>query len=47
MADEFNGIDTRAEILRIIGELAHAPKEASAEQGGTIVVTHRRRVASR
>ena len=29
MAVEFSGIDTRAEILRIIGELAHAPKEAS------------------
>jgi UDP:flavonoid glycosyltransferase YjiC (YdhE family) len=47
MADEFNGIDTRAEILRIIGELAHAPKEALAGQGGTTVVAHRRRVASR
>jgi len=47
MADEFNGIDTRAEILRIIGELAHAPEEARAGQGGAIVVTHRRRVASR
>ena len=29
MADEFSGIDTRAEILRIIGELAHAPKKRS------------------
>ena len=47
MADEFYGIDTQAEILRIIGELAHAPEEARAAQGGTIVVTHRRRVASR
>ena len=47
MADEFYGIDTQAEILRIIGELAHAPEEARAGQGGAIVVTHRRRVASR
>ena len=47
MADEFNGIDTRAEILRIIGELANASKEAHAGQGGTTVVTHRRRVTSR
>jgi UDP:flavonoid glycosyltransferase YjiC (YdhE family) len=47
MAAEFNGIDTRAEILRIIGELVHAPKEAVARQGVTTVVTHRRRVGSR
>ena len=46
MADEFYGIDTQAEILRIIGELAHAPTEAGAQQGGTTVVTHRRRVGS-
>jgi UDP:flavonoid glycosyltransferase YjiC (YdhE family) len=47
MADEFGGIDTRAEILRIIGELAHASKEAVAQQGTTTVVTRRRRVGSR
>ena len=47
MADEFSGIDTRAEILRIIGELAHASKEAVARQGTTTVVTRRRRVGSR
>ena len=46
MADEFGRIDTRAEILRIIGELAHAPKEAAAQQGTTRVVTRRRRVGS-
>jgi hypothetical protein len=33
MAGEFSRIDTRAEILRIIGELAHASKEAVAPQG--------------
>jgi MGT family glycosyltransferase len=47
MADEFRGIDTRAEILRVIGELAHEPKEAIAQQGATTMVTQRRRVASR
>jgi hypothetical protein len=47
MADEFSGIDTRAEILRIIGELAHPPKEAVARQGAAIVVTRPRRVGSR
>jgi UDP:flavonoid glycosyltransferase YjiC (YdhE family) len=47
MADEFGGIDTRAEILRIIGEFAHAPREAVARQGAATVVTRRRRVGSR
>ena len=47
MADEFSAIDTRAEILRIIGELAGAPKEAVVRQGGETVLTHRRRVGSR
>ena len=32
MADEFYGIDTRAEILRIIGKLAYAPEAARAGQ---------------
>jgi hypothetical protein len=47
MADEFGRIDTRAEILRIIGELAHAPREAVARQGAATVVIRRRRVGSR
>jgi MGT family glycosyltransferase len=47
MADEFNEIDTRVEILRIIGELAHAPKEAVARQDKATVVTRRRRVGIR
>jgi len=47
MADEFSGIDTRDEILRIIGELARAPKEAGVRHSGTTVVTRRRRVGSR
>jgi UDP:flavonoid glycosyltransferase YjiC (YdhE family) len=47
MADEFGGIDTPAEILRIIGELARASKEAVARQVDTTVVTRRRRVGSR
>ena len=46
MADEFSGIDTRAEILRIIGELAHASKEAVADDA-TTVINRRRRVGSR
>jgi UDP:flavonoid glycosyltransferase YjiC (YdhE family) len=45
MADEFAGIDTRAKILRIIGELAHAPREAGARQG--VTVTRRQRVGAR
>jgi MGT family glycosyltransferase len=47
MAGEFSRIDTRAEILRIIGELAYASKEAVAPQGATTVLTRRRRVGSR
>jgi UDP:flavonoid glycosyltransferase YjiC (YdhE family) len=47
IANEFAGIDTRAEILRIIGELAVGPKEAVARQGAAIVVTRRRGVGSR
>jgi MGT family glycosyltransferase len=46
-ADEFSAIDTRTEILRIIRELAHAPKEAAAQQRSRTVVTHRRRAGSR
>jgi UDP:flavonoid glycosyltransferase YjiC (YdhE family) len=46
MADEFNGINTRAEILRIIDELAHA-KEAVARRATATVVTRRRRVGIR
>jgi MGT family glycosyltransferase len=44
MADEFTAIDTRAEILRIIGELVHAQNEAGVRHSG---VTRRRRVGSR
>ncbi len=47
MADEFGGIDTRAEILRIIGELTHASKETVVRQVDTTVVTRRRHVGSR
>ena len=39
MADEFSGIDTRAEILRIIGEFEHAPKEAVAREGAATVIS--------
>ena len=46
MADEFSGIDTRAEILRIIGELAHASNEAVAVDAATMP-SRRRRVGSR
>jgi hypothetical protein len=47
MADEFSRINTPAEILRIIGELAHAPREAVTRPGAATVITHRRRVGSR
>jgi UDP:flavonoid glycosyltransferase YjiC (YdhE family) len=47
MADEFTAIDTRAEILRIIGELVHAQNEAGVRHSGTTVVTRRWRVGSR
>jgi UDP:flavonoid glycosyltransferase YjiC (YdhE family) len=47
MADKFGRFDTRAKILRIIGELARAPNEAIARRGATTVATQRRRVGSR
>jgi MGT family glycosyltransferase len=47
MAEEFDAMNTRAEILRIIGELAYVAEEARAGQGVAAVVTQRRRVASR
>jgi len=33
MADEFSGIDTRSEILRIIGELVHGSTEVAVQRG--------------
>jgi MGT family glycosyltransferase len=47
MADEFGGLDTRAEILAIVSRLAQAPKVDVLRQGGTMAVVHRRRVAGR
>jgi UDP:flavonoid glycosyltransferase YjiC (YdhE family) len=47
MADEFNDIDTRVEILRIIGELVQVPKEAVGRQDKAAVVTRRQRVGIR
>jgi hypothetical protein len=47
MADEFGGLDTRAEILAIVSLLAQAPKVDVLRQGGTMAVVHRRRVAGR
>ena len=46
IADEFRAIDTRAEILRIIGELVRASKEVVAEDF-TSVAPRRKRVGSR
>ena len=48
MFERFYGVEfTRAEILRIIGELTHASKETVVRQVDTTVVTRRRRVGSR
>jgi hypothetical protein len=47
MADEFGGLDTRAEILAIVSRLAQAPKVDVLRQSGTMAVVHRRRVAGR
>ena len=48
MFEKFYGVEfTRAEILRIIGELTHASKETVVRQVDTTVVTRRRRVGSR
>jgi MGT family glycosyltransferase len=47
IADEFGGLDTRAEILAIVSRLGQAPKDDVLRQGGTMAAVHRRRVAGR
>ena len=43
MANEFAGINTRTEVLRIIHRLAQAPNGEAVRQDGMVAVIHRRR----
>jgi len=43
MADEFGGIDTRAEIVAIVSRLAQVPKREAVRQGRAMPVARRRR----
>jgi hypothetical protein len=47
MANEFAGIDTRTEVLRIIHRLAQAPNDEGVWQDGVAAVVHGRRAAGR
>jgi hypothetical protein len=46
-ADEFGGIDTRSEILRIIGQVSHTSKQDGLRRGDTMTVPQRRGVGGR
>jgi MGT family glycosyltransferase len=41
MADEFGGIDTRSEILRIVGQLVHGSTEVGSRRGQTLTTARR------
>jgi UDP:flavonoid glycosyltransferase YjiC (YdhE family) len=41
MADEFDAIDTRSEILRIVGQLAHGSSEVGSRRSQTLTVARR------
>jgi hypothetical protein len=47
MANEFAGIDTRTEVLRIIHRLVQAPNEEAVRQDGVAAVVLRRRAGGR
>jgi MGT family glycosyltransferase len=47
MSHEFDGIDTRSEILRIVNQVSHAFNEVDLRRGGTIAVNQGRRVGRR
>jgi len=47
MADEFGGIDTRSEVLRIVSQLAHSSNEDGLRRGDASAATQRRRVGHR
>jgi hypothetical protein len=47
IADEFGGIDTRSEILWIVDQVSHAPKQDGLRQDDTMAVPRRRRVGGR
>jgi hypothetical protein len=47
MADEFGGIDTRSEVLRIVSQISHASKEGGLWRGNTMTVNRARRVGRR
>jgi hypothetical protein len=47
MADEFGGIDTRSEVLRIVSQISHASNEGGLWRGNTMTVNRARRVGRR
>jgi MGT family glycosyltransferase len=47
MANEFAAIDTRTEVLRIIHQLAQAPKDEGVLQNGAAAVVRRKRAGAR
>jgi UDP:flavonoid glycosyltransferase YjiC (YdhE family) len=47
IADEFGGIDTRSEILRILDQVSHAPEQDGLRRDDTMAVPRRRRVGDR
>jgi hypothetical protein len=47
MADEFGGIGTRSEVLRIVSQISHASKEGGLWRGNTMTVNRARRVGRR
>jgi UDP:flavonoid glycosyltransferase YjiC (YdhE family) len=47
IADEFGGIDTRSEILWILDQVSHAPKQDGLRRDDTMALPRRRRVGGR
>jgi hypothetical protein len=47
MADEFNGIDTRSEILRIVAQVSHPSSEVGLRRRDAMVANQGRRVGRR
>jgi UDP:flavonoid glycosyltransferase YjiC (YdhE family) len=47
MADEFGGIDTRSEVLRIVSQISHASNEGGLWRCNTMTVNRARRVGRR
>jgi len=47
MADEFGGIDTRSEILRIVAQVSHPSSEVGLRRRDAMVANQGRRVGRR